>query len=96
MGVAIPTLRTQLLLRMKDYDSFKQPTANNEARQRSLRILEAVDAKESISKIAREENVSRQWIYKLLKRREEKINRFVKEEFKRKQLEKKFEGYSYE
>jgi len=96
LGVAIPTLRTQLLLRMKDYDSFKQPTANNEARQRSLRILEAVDAKESISKIAREEGVSRQWIYKLLKRREEKINRFVKEEFKRKQLEKKFEDYSYE
>ena len=96
LGVAVPTLRTQLLLRMKDYEAFKQPTASNEATARSSRILQAVKEKESITKIARRENVSRQWIYKLLNRREEKINRFVKEEVKRKQLEKKFEGYNYE
>lgn len=96
LGVAIPTLRTQLLLRMKDYDAFKQPTASNEATARSNRIIQAVKENESITKIARRENVSRQWIYKLMKRKEEQINRLVKSEVDRKQLEKKFEGYIHE
>ena len=68
----------------------------NEATARSSRILQAVKEKESITKIARRENVSRQWIYKLLKRKEEQINRIVKSEVDRKQLEKKFEGYFHE
>jgi len=93
LGVAVPTLRTQLVLRMNDYDTFKQPTSSNEARARSARIIEAVEQKESITKIAKREEVSRQWIYKLLKRKEEKLNRLVKNEVDKKQLEKKFKGY---
>lgn len=91
LGVSVSTVRSQLFWRMPDYDSFKHPTAGEEATARSLRILEALGKDEPVSSVAKREKVSRQWIYKLKAKRTKAMDRRVKNEVERVFLERKFD-----
>ena len=92
LAVSVTTVRSQLFWRMPDYDAFKQPTASNRATERSRRILEALKQGESVASVAKRENVSRQWIYKLKKKRTNALDRKAKNEVKRVLFERKFES----
>ena len=70
LGIPLPTIRTQLMFRMDAYDDFIQPTHNNEASERSLRIQKALAQGGHPPLIAKDEGVSRQWVYLLRKRHE--------------------------
>ena len=70
LGIPIPTIRTQLMCRMgmDAYDDFIQPTHGNEAAERTHRIKKALAQGGHPPLIAKEEGVSRQWVYLLRKR----------------------------
>ena len=68
LGIAIPTIRTQLIQRMDAYDDFIQPTHGNEAAERTHRIKKALAQGGHPPLIAKKEGVSRQWVYALRKR----------------------------
>jgi|TARA_R100000315_G_C5140546_1_gene80377 DNA-binding CsgD family transcriptional regulator len=92
LGVAVPTIRTQLAIRMKDYESFKQPTVRPELTARSKRIRQSLREGEHPPDIAKREGVSRQYVYKVRAQREESVDKHVDQEVKRVLLERKFEN----
>jgi hypothetical protein len=72
LGIPLPTIRTQLIQRMDSYDDFIQPTRGNEVAERTCRIQKALAQGGHPPLIAKEERVSRQWVYVLRKRNEGK------------------------
>ena len=68
LGIPLPTIRTQLMFRMDAYDDFIQSTHGNEAAERTCRIQKALAQGGHPPLIAKEEGVSRQWVYLLRKR----------------------------
>ena len=92
LGVAVPTIRTQLAIRMDDYDAFKQPTVKPELTARSKRIREALRQGEHPPDIAKREGVSRQYVYKVRSQREESVDRHVDQEVERVLLEREFDS----
>ena len=83
LGVSIPTIRGQLVQRMKDYETFKQPTYKTEDVERTKRIESALANGEGCSVIADRENVSRQWVYVIKNRGDKRIDAYVKREVDR-------------
>ena len=83
IDVAVPTIRTQLMFRMPDYDAFKQPTYGEEATARTRRIKRALAEGERPPVIAEREGVSRQWVYALRQRVAGRVDALVKREVDR-------------
>jgi DNA-binding CsgD family transcriptional regulator len=83
LGIAVPTIRTQLMMRMSDYDAFKQPTFSGEATARTRRIKQALAEGEHPPAIANREGVSRQWVYALRGRGAKRVDELVRREVDR-------------
>jgi len=83
LGIAVPTIRTQLMLRMTDYDAFKQPTFSDEATARTRRIKRALANGERPPAIAEREGVSRQWVYALRGRGAKRVDALIQREVDR-------------
>ena len=72
LGIPLSTTRTQLMFRMDadTYNDFIQPTHRNEVVERTRRIQKALAEGRHPPLIAKDEGVSRQWVYLLRKRHE--------------------------